>query len=69
MYSGGARLRVKLGNVNRLRRERRNATDNTPHDIDFQAQMLQATTETVTLRNFTVVRYPAQWGSSICRDP
>ena len=28
--------------------------------IDFQVKMAQATTETVALQNFTVVRYPAQ---------
>lgn len=28
--------------------------------IQFQGQMAQATTETVALRNFTVIRYPAQ---------
>jgi len=28
--------------------------------IDFQVKMAEATSETVELRNFTVVRYPAQ---------
>jgi len=39
-----------------------NTTDNLapPMTIDFQAKMRLATPETVTLRNFTVVRYPAQ---------
>jgi hypothetical protein len=39
-----------------------NATDNIvpPVKIDFRAKMLQAASETITLRNFTVVRYPAQ---------
>ena len=39
-----------------------NATDNIvpPVQIDFQVKMIQTTSETVTLRNYTVVRYPAQ---------
>jgi hypothetical protein len=31
-----------------------------PLTIDFLAHMNTSTTETVTLRNFTVLRYPAQ---------
>jgi hypothetical protein len=63
VYGGGAQLRseswgTSLGFAAGLT----NAADDTlpPMIIDFQAKMLQATTETVTLRNFTVVRYPAQ---------
>jgi hypothetical protein len=63
LWSGGAQLRAEtwgstltyLGSV-------ANATDNIvpPVKIDFRAKMLQAASETITLRNFTVVRYPAQ---------
>ena len=31
-----------------------------PLTVDFRAKMLAPTTETVTLRNFSVIRYPAQ---------
>ena len=63
VYSGGAQLRSESwGAVLGYAASVTNATDNIvpPVIVDFQAQMLQATTETVTLRNFTVVRYPAQ---------
>jgi hypothetical protein len=63
VYSGGAQLRSESwGTLIGFAASVTNATDNIvpPLIIDFQAQMLQATAETVTLRNFTVVRYPAQ---------
>jgi hypothetical protein len=63
VYSGGAQLRSETwGTSAAYAATVTNATDNIvpAMTIDFQAQMLQATTETVTLRNFTVVRYPAQ---------
>jgi hypothetical protein len=63
VYSGGAQLRSESwGTLIGYAASVTNATDNIvpAMTINFQAQMLQPTTETVTLRNFTVVRYPAQ---------
>ena len=63
IYSGGAQLRAEswgttLANAVSVT----NATDGivAPLKVDFQAKMAGGTSETVTLRNFTVVRYPAQ---------
>jgi hypothetical protein len=56
VYSGGAQLRSESwGTSIGYAASVTNATDNIvpAMTIDFQAQMLQATTETVTLRNFT----------------
>jgi hypothetical protein len=63
VWSGGAQLRAETwGSTLTYAAGVANATDNIvpPLKIDFQAKMLQATSETVTVRNFTVVRYPAQ---------
>jgi hypothetical protein len=63
LWSGGAQLRAETwGSTLNYLAGVANATDNVvpPLTINFQAKMLQATSETVTLRNFTVVRYPAQ---------
>ena len=63
VYSGGAQLRSESwGTLIGYAASVTNATNSVvpPMIIDFQAQMLEATTETITLRNFTVVRYPAQ---------
>ncbi len=63
VYSGGAQLRSESwGTSLAYAATVGNATDSIVPalTIDFQAQMVQATTESVTLRNFTVVRYPAQ---------
>ena len=63
VYNGGAQLRAESwGTVLGFAATLANATDNMvpPLTIDFQVKMAQATTETVALQNFTVVRYPAQ---------
>jgi hypothetical protein len=63
VWSGGSQLRAETwGSTLTYAAGVANATDNIvpPMKIDFDAKMLQATSETVTLRNFTVVRYPAQ---------
>lgn len=63
VYSGGAQLRSESwGTSIGYAASVTNATDSIvpAMTIDFQAKMLQATSETVTLRNFTVVRYPVQ---------
>ena len=63
VYSGGAQLRSESwGTLIGYAASVTNAIDSIvpAMTIDFQSKMLQATTETVTLRNFTVVRYPAQ---------
>jgi hypothetical protein len=63
VYNGGAQLRAESwGTVLPFAAALGNATDNvlTPTTIDFQVKMALATSETVTLRNFTVVRYPAR---------
>ncbi len=63
LWSGGAQLRAETwGSTLNYLAGVANATDNVVPalTINFQAKMLQATSETVTLRNFTVVRYPAQ---------
>jgi hypothetical protein len=63
VWSGGAQLRAETrGSTLTYAAGVANATDSivAPLTINFQVKMLQATSETVTLRNFTVVRYPAQ---------
>jgi hypothetical protein len=63
VYNGGAQLRAESwGTVLAYAATLANATDNMvpPLTIDFQVKMAQATSETVALQNFTVVRYPAQ---------
>ena len=63
VWSGGAQLRAETwGSTLTYAAGVANATDSIvpPLTIDFRAKMLQATSKTVTLRNFTVVRYPAQ---------
>jgi len=63
LYAGGAQLRAETwGSTLTYAAGIANATDSVvpPLKVDFQAKMLQTTSETVTLRNFTVVRYPAQ---------
>ena len=63
VWSGGAQLRAETwGSTLTYAAGVANATDNivAPLKIDFQAKMLQMASDTVTLRNFTVVRYPAQ---------
>ncbi|HKW99579.1 MAG TPA: hypothetical protein VJN43_17700 [Bryobacteraceae bacterium] len=63
VYSGGAQLRAESwGTALAYAASVANATDNIvpPMKIDFLAKMASTTTETVTLQNFTVVRYPAQ---------
>jgi hypothetical protein len=63
IYSGGAQLRAETwGATSSYTVAVGTATDSivSPLTIDFQVKMLQATSETVSLRNFTVVRYPAQ---------
>ena len=63
VYSGGAQLRAETwGQTLTYMASVGNATDNIvpPLLIDFQVKMLQATSETVSLRNYSLVRYPAQ---------
>jgi hypothetical protein len=63
LWSGGAQLRAETwGSTLTYLAGVAIATDNIvpPVKIDFRAKMLQAASETITLRNFTVVRYPAQ---------
>jgi len=63
MYNGGAQLRAESwGTVLAFAASVANATDNAVPGItvNFQAKLAQAATDTVTLVNFTVVRYPAQ---------
>jgi hypothetical protein len=63
VYNGGAQLRAESwGTALAYATALGDATDNItpPLTIDFQVKMSTATAETVTLRNFTVVRYPAQ---------
>jgi hypothetical protein len=63
VWSGGAQLRAETwGSTLTYAAGVANATDSIvpPLKIDFQVKMLQTASETVTLRNFTVVRYPAQ---------
>ena len=63
VYHGGAQLRAESwGTALAFAAAVANATDDIapPVAIDFQVKMAQATSETVALRNFTVVRYPAQ---------
>ena len=63
VWSGGAQLRAETwGSTLTYAAGVANATDSIVASltINFQVKMLQATSETVTLRNFTVVRYPAQ---------
>jgi len=63
VYSGGAQLRSESwGTALAYAASLANATDNLapPMNINFQMKMAQTGTETVTLRSFTVVRYPAQ---------
>jgi hypothetical protein len=63
LYSGGAQLRSESwGTTLAYAASLANATDNVtpPMNINFQLKMATTSTENVTLRNFTVVRYPAQ---------
>ncbi|HLN03303.1 MAG TPA: hypothetical protein VK335_28685 [Bryobacteraceae bacterium] len=63
VYNGGAQLRAESwGTVLAFAASVTNATDNVVPGIavNFQAKLTQAATDTVTLVNFTVVRYPAQ---------
>jgi hypothetical protein len=63
VYAGGAQLRAETwGQTLAYAAAVGNATDNIvpPIIVDFQVKMIQATSETVSLRNYTVVRYPAQ---------
>lgn len=63
LYAGGAQLRAETwGSTLTYAAGVANATDSVvpPLKVDFQVKMLQTTSETVTLQNFTVVRYPAQ---------
>jgi hypothetical protein len=63
VYSGGAQLRSESwGTALAYAASLANATDNVvpPMNINFQMKMATTSTDTVTLRNFTVVRYPAQ---------
>ena len=63
VYAGGAQLRAETwGATLPFLAGVGNATDSLvpPLLLDFQTKMLQTTSETITLRNFTVVRYPAQ---------
>jgi hypothetical protein len=63
VYSGGAQLRSESwGTALAFAASLANATDDVvpAMNVNFQMKMAQTGTETVTLRNFTVVRYPAQ---------
>jgi hypothetical protein len=63
VWSGGTQLRAETwGSTLSYAAGVANATDSIVPalKIDFRAKMLQAAIETVTLRNFTVVRYPTQ---------
>jgi hypothetical protein len=63
LYNGGAQARAESwGTVLAFAASVANATDNVAPGItvNFQAKLAQTATDTVTLVNFTVVRYPAQ---------
>ncbi len=63
VYNGGAQLRAESwGTVLAFGASVENATDNVAPGltIGFLVKMAQTTSDTVTLVNFTVVRYPAQ---------
>lgn len=63
VYNGGAQLRAESwGTALAFGASVGNATDSivAPVTINFQAKMASTTSETVTLQNYTVVRYPAQ---------
>jgi len=63
VYNGGAQLRAESwGTTLAFAAGMVNATDSMVPalTINFWVKMEQSTSETVTLRNFTVVRYPAQ---------
>ena len=63
VYNAGAQLRAESwGTVLAFAASVANAVDNVAPGItiSFQAKLAQAATDTVTLTNFTVVRYPAQ---------
>lgn len=63
LYNGGAQARAESwGAVLAFAASVANATDNVAPGItlNFQAKLAQTATDTVTLVNFTVVRYPAQ---------
>jgi len=63
VYSGGSQVRAESwGTALAYAASVANATDSIVPalTIDFQVKMASATSETVTLENFTVVRYPAQ---------
>jgi hypothetical protein len=62
IYSAGSQLRAESwGTVLAFAASVGNATDNTSGalTINFQMKMAQTTTDTISLTNFTVVRYPA----------
>ncbi len=63
VHAGGAQWNVQSwGTALSLAVGAGNATDSlaAPLTVDFLGRMAWATTETLTLRNFTVIRYPAQ---------
>jgi len=63
LYNGGAQLRSESwGTMLSLAASVANATDSVTGGltVNFQTKLAQTTTDTVTLVNFTVVRYPAQ---------
>jgi hypothetical protein len=63
LYNGGAQARAESwGTVLAFAASVANATDNVAPGltVNFQAKLAQTATDTVTLVNFTVVRYPAQ---------
>ena len=63
VYNGGSQLRAESwGTVQAFAASVANATDNVAPGItvNVQAKLAQTATDTVTLMNFTVVRYPAQ---------
>lgn len=62
IYSGGAQFSNQIWGTNLAMITEIGASSESlasPITIDFQGSMASATTDSVTLRNFTVVRYPA----------